>query len=43
MDAVPACLCTVYVPDVHGCQGKASDALELELHVVMNHHINTGN
>lgn len=43
MNAVPACLCTVCVFDVHGCQGKVSDALELELHVIMNNHINTGN
>jgi hypothetical protein len=33
----------MYVPVALGCQGKASDPLELELQMVASHHMHSGN
>lgn len=37
-----ACMCTTYV--LGGCRGqkRSSDTLELELRVVVNHHVGSG-
>jgi hypothetical protein len=35
-------ICSVYMPDDHGEQKKALDPLELELWVVVRHHVGAG-
>lgn len=37
------CLCSICVPGIHGGQKRALDALELELGIVVNHHVGAGN
>lgn len=32
-------MCTMYMPSVHGGHLKVSDALELKLHMIVNHLI----
>jgi hypothetical protein len=38
-----ACLCTLYMPDIYRGQRKIADLTELELQIVVNHHVSVGN
>ena len=43
MSALAACVCTMFVTGVHvGLKGM-SDPLELELQMVVSHHVGAGN
>lgn len=37
------CLCTIYVPNALGGQKRVSDNPEVELQIVVSHHVGAGN
>lgn len=43
MSVLPMCLCTTFMPGANGSQKDVLDSLELELFVIVGHHVDAGN